>query len=144
MKLYEYFSDSEGKVQIPRPFQSCKKMSFQDFGVPTLLVSRPGSGNSWVRQLLETTTGIYTGGVDCDPDYIKAGMLGEGISSENVITIKFHMEPPEFYFKKAIYIIRNPYKSFVADYNRHVLTAKDPNQAPHLSQADISNFGEAI
>ena len=117
-------------------------MSFQDFGVPTLLVSWPGSGNSWVRQLLETTTGIYTGSFDCDPDYIKAGMLGEGIGSENVIAIKFHMEPPKLYFKKAIYIIRNPYNSFVADYNRILSKAKDPNQAPHVSQVDITNFGK--
>ena len=105
LRFYQFFSDSKGNVHVPSQFHNCKKMSFQDSGIPTLLVSYPGSGNSWVRQLLETTTGIYTGSDrDCDVDYIKEGMLGEGIVSENVIAVKFHLGPlPEkWIFKKIL------------------------------------------
>ena len=83
--FYKYFSDEEGNVRIPNQFYNCKKMLFRNSGIVTLLVSWPGSGNSWVCQLLESTTGIYTGSDrDCDPSYINAGMFGEGINSEHV------------------------------------------------------------
>ena len=39
------------------------------------LASFEGSGNSWVRQLLESATGIYTGSVYYDPAYVKVGMI---------------------------------------------------------------------
>jgi hypothetical protein len=32
-----------------------------DFYRPHALVSYPGSGNTWLRYLIEATTGIYTG-----------------------------------------------------------------------------------
>lgn len=70
LKIYQFFSDAKGNIRKPNQFHSCKKMSFQNSGIQTLLVSHPGSGNSWVRQLLEATTGIYTGADrDCDIDY---------------------------------------------------------------------------
>ena len=143
--MYKYLSDVDGNVQVPKQFHNCKKMSFRHYGISTLLVSWPGSGNSWVRQLLETTTGIYTGSYkDCDLAYINAGMLGEGIDSENVIAVKFHIGPyPEFHFKKVIYIIRNPYDAFVADYQRDLLS-RDPRlfQKAHTNEVGIDKFGE--
>ena len=136
-------------MQVPKPFHNCKKMSFQDFGIPTMLVSFPGSGNSWVRQLLESATGIYTGSDrDCDLDYIKIGMLGEGITSQNVIAVKFHLGvlPTDWPFKKVIYIIRNPYDAIVAEYQRF-FTAKFKKRTelsinPHVSKFGIDKFGK--
>ena len=143
--FYKYLSDEEGNVQVPSQFHSCKKMSFRNSGVPTLLVSWPGSGNSWVRQLLESTTGIYTGSnKDCDLSYINAGMFGEGVNSEHVIAVKFHVGPlPEIHFKKVIYIIRNPYDAFVADYQREIIS-KDPDlfQNSHTNELNMDKFGE--
>ena len=146
-QLYKYFADNEGNLHVPKPFHSCKKMSFRDSGVPTLLVSYPGSGNSWVRQVLESSTGIYTGSDrDCDVDYIKAGMLGEGISSENVIAVKFHLGPlPKRPFKKVIYIIRNPYDAAIADYQRHCAALNERvniSGNPHVSKLSMDKFGE--
>ena len=143
--FYRYFSDEEGNVQVPSQFHNCKKMSFRNSGISTLLVSWPGSGNSWVRQLLESTTGIYTGSNDdCDLSYIKAGMVGEGINSEHVIAVKFHMGPlPKINFKKVIYIIRNPYNAIVADYQRH-RASQDPelSQNSHTHELNMDEFGE--
>ena len=143
--FYKYFSDEEGNVRIPNQFHNCKKMSFQNSGVVTLLVSWPGSGNSWVRQLLESTTGIYTGSDgDCDLSYINAGMFGEGINSEHVIAVKFHVGPlPTIRFKKVIYIIRNPYDAFVADYQRYIIS-RDPELFlnSHTHQLNRDKFGE--
>ena len=151
LMLYRFFLDSEGNVHVPKPFHNCKKMSFRDSGVPTLLVSFPGSGNSWVRQLLESTTGIYTGSDnDCDIDYIKNGMLGEGITSENVIAIKFHWgAPPDWPVKKIIYVIRNPYDALVAEYKRQSAADKfkmDTNISvnPHQFELDANKFGKYL
>ena len=136
-------------MQVPKPFHNCKKMSFRDSGIPTMLVSFPGSGNSWVRQLLESTTGIYTGSDrDCDLDYIKIGMLGEGITSQNVIAVKFHWGLLQRWpFKKVIYIIRNPYDAIVAEYQRFSAAAKFNKRTelsinPHLTELGIDKFGE--
>ena len=143
--FYKYLSDEEGNVQVPSQFHNCKKMSFRNSGISTLLVSWPGSGNSWVRQLLESTTGIYTGSnKDCDLSYIKAGMFGEGVDSEHVIAVKFHVGPlPEIHFKKVIYIIRNPYNAIVADYQRH-RASQNPelSQNSHTHELNMDEFGE--
>lgn len=42
------------------------------------LASYPGSGNTWLRYLLEGATGIFTGSVYNAASILKAGHLGEG------------------------------------------------------------------
>ena len=133
--LLKHFSNAKGEIQTPK-HQTCKNMSFQTSGTPVALVSWPGSGNSWVRQLLETTTGIYTGGVDCDFAYYRAGMIGEGIVSNNVIVVKSHWEPPSWNFtNKILYIVRNPFDAFVADWNREQAHS-------HVGIVNASYFGK--
>jgi hypothetical protein len=39
----------------------------------TALVSFPGSGNTWVRYLLETASGVFTGSVYIDRRIISKG-----------------------------------------------------------------------
>jgi len=149
LTLYQFFMNSEGNIQVPKPFHNCKKMSFRHSGVPTMLVSFPGSGNSWVRQLLESTTGIYTGSVFCDLDYIKNGMIGEGIHSQNVLAIKYHFgKPPPLPFKKIIYIIRNPYDAIIAEYKRWYQSDRvtfkrtEVVSNPHTSDLPDQSFGK--
>jgi len=146
LELYKHFSDSKGNVHVPSQFHNCKKMSFRDSGTPTLLISFPGSGNSWVRQLLESTTGIYTGSNrDCDVDYIKAGMLGEGISTGNVIAVKYHHgELPQLNFTKAIYIVRDPYDAIVAEFNRMYTKVYKFSDTPHTFEIGDKTFGESM
>lgn len=111
-------------LSIPQSCQHCKNMSFQSTGPVVALASFPGSGNSWVRQLLESATGIYTGAVYCDSSYINAGMIGEGVDTNNVIAIKAHYTP-SFVKKllnndKAIYIIRSPFGAILSENNRNI------------------------
>ena len=120
----EHLSSS---LNIPPSSQQCKNMSFQSSGPVVALASYPGSGNSWVRQLLESATGIYTGAVYCDPSYINAGMMGEGIDTENVIAIKAH-HGPSFIKKllnndKAIYIVRSPFEAILAEHTRSIASS---------------------
>ena len=121
-------------VILPRSLQKCKRMSFQNSGTPgpVALVSYPGSGNSWARVLLEEATGIYTGSVYCDKHYLFSGMIGEGISTDNVIAIKSHSSVEEMvqYSNKVIYIIRNPLKAIVAEYTRQTAKAGHTKELP--------------
>ena len=57
-------------------------MTFQSSGPIVALGSFPGSGNSWVHELLESATGIY---IVMDHNYVAAGMIGEGVTTDNVI-----------------------------------------------------------
>ena len=56
----------------------------------TGLVSRPGSGNTWVRHLLQLATGFQTGSHFFDLALKLGGFPGEGISDGSVIAIKAH------------------------------------------------------
>ena len=111
-------------VHLPSSRQQCKKMSFQASGPSAALVSYPGSGNSWIRQLLESATGIYTGAMYCDPSYLEAGMVGEGMDSLNVIATKLHFWPSAVrdYLKsrKVIYVVRSPFAAILSENNRNV------------------------
>ena len=44
-------TDRGNVVMLIKHYQTCKNMSFQKTGKATALLSFPGSGNSWVRQL---------------------------------------------------------------------------------------------
>ena len=109
-----------GVLHIPKHFQTCKNMTFKKDGDSVALISTPGSGNSWVRQLLETTTGIYTGSIYCDSSYIhNAGMMGEGINTNNVLLFKIHDPPKNWNLpNKILFVVRNPFDAYVAEWNR--------------------------
>ena len=112
-------------IVLPKSIQNCKKMSFRNSGTPAVLVSYPSSGNTWTRLLLEAATGIYTGSVFCDRNFVYSGMFGEGITTENVLVSKTHffVQKTSSHFKKAIYLIRNPLKAIFAEYTRKYLSS---------------------
>jgi len=132
-----------GNVVIPKHYQTCKNMSFQKTGKAAALLSFPGSGNSWVRQLIETTTGIYTGTYkDCDVSYICNGMIGEGVYTDNVIAVKIHFPINDLdwlYDRDIIYVVRNPFNAILADWNRQKSAIKD-HKASHVSTTSV--FGK--
>ena len=134
----------EGNVVMPKHFQKCKSMSFQKNRKTVALFSFPGSGNSWVRQLLETTTGIYTGTYkDCDNTYISNGMIGEGVYTDNVIAVKIHRPNTDdlkwLYRHSIIYVVRNPFDAILAEWNRWQSSFEDHDTA-HLSTT--TEFGK--
>ena len=102
------------------------------------LVSMPGSGNTWVRGLLEQVTHICTGSLWCD-GYLRAThFCAEGLRGTNTLAVKNHdstirwrgqplprntslqkfsdFNKPEF--DAVIFVHRNPFDSLVADHNR--------------------------
>ena len=98
---------------------------------PVGLVSVPGSGNTWVRGLLERATGICTGSIYTDEPVRMAGFLGEYIRSGRVIVVKDHTSDFQWkgeilesrnaedaLFDSIIFLIRNPFDTFVAERHR--------------------------
>ena len=117
-------------------------MSFQEHGEVVGLISFPGSGNSWVRQLLETSTGVYTGSIYCDHAYVEAGMIGEGVRSGNVIAVKSHSCKNTFEYTKLIYIVRNPLDAIFANFNRKVMRHSQNSPSSHVAEISDSHFGK--
>ena len=128
----------------------CRERTFLNQKSPLVaLVSFHGSGNTWVRHLVEQATGIFTGSIYCDPG-LKAAFPGEFVVSGNVIITKTHqadsVELPEdikmftgkSYFDKAIVIVRNPYDALVSEANRRWNSKRSVND--HLGVADETAF----
>lgn len=105
------------------------------------LVSLPGSGNTWVRGLLEQATGVCTAAMWCDPNLRATHFCGEGLHSSRTLVVKNHdpairwrgealsgshqhteNNKPEF--DLAIFVHRNPFEAMVAEHNREVGFAK--------------------
>ncbi|CAH0394429.1 unnamed protein product [Bemisia tabaci] len=97
----------------------------------TALVSFPGSGNTWVRYLIETTTGIFTGSVYADKLIFSKGFFGERESPDCGCTSvqKTHgfalagavpKLPTEktaevsLFNGRAILLLRNPYEALLS------------------------------
>ncbi|ETV96377.1 hypothetical protein H310_10530 [Aphanomyces invadans] len=90
------------------------------------IVSYPRSGNSLMRGLLETITGVYTG-CDTRPDrslsleLLKGGMKGEGVVDDRVWFVKSHYPERSGYVpvavQKAILVVRNPWDAINSYFN---------------------------
>ena len=127
---------------------------------PVALLSHPGSGNTWLRILLEKTTGICTGAIYCDVDLRAQGFVGEGVRGASVVAVKSHdsSAPWEassacdghadrFCYGSAILLVRNPYDAFVAEWNRqlteHLLKpARADHQQGHINAVPDFYFCE--
>ncbi|MBN3299787.1 WSCD1 protein, partial [Amia calva] len=86
------------------------------------LSSFPGAGNTWVRHLIELATGYYTGSYYFDGTLYNKGFKGEKDywKSGRTICVKTHESGKreiEMY-DSAILLIRNPYRSLMAEFNR--------------------------
>ncbi|XP_060115380.1 sialate:O-sulfotransferase 1 isoform X2 [Heteronotia binoei] len=99
------------------------------------LSSFPGAGNTWARHLIEHATGFYTGSYYFDGTLYNKGFKGEKDHwrSRRTICVKTHESGRKEIemFDSAILLIRNPYKSLVAEFNRkcagHLGYATDQN-----------------
>lgn len=96
------------------------------------LASYPGSGNTWVRLLLEELTGVFTGSVYCDASLLFSGMLGAFVVSSRVLVVKTH----HGYLSSAkgvVVIVRNPFHALISS-----LTYKETRS--HDRHVTYSNF----
>jgi hypothetical protein len=102
---------------------------------PRALVSFPGSGNSWLRYLIEGSTGFFTGSVFNDSKIFASGLLGELCSPIDGSTIvqkthhdalrlsslqsrKAYVKLTELMFGyRGILLIRNPYDALISYWN---------------------------
>ena len=95
------------------------------------LVSLPGSGNTWVRGILEAVTGICSGSIYCDRSLREGGFCGEGLRGSNLMVVKTHdsslswrggnrKDTTRPVFDKAIFLIRNPFRAIIAEWNRQL------------------------
>ena len=139
--------DPQTPLPVIPSHQHCKNMSFKNSGPLVTLSSFPGSGNSWVRQLLESATGIYTGALWCDQAYVNCGMIGEFVQSNNVIAVKVHYLTPLATKKKlnndkSIYIVRSPFGAILAEHTRSTLESKR-NAENHVIEVDFK-YGMCI
>lgn len=100
----------------------------------TALASYPGSGNTWLRHLLQQSTGIATGSEYVDLSLKHRGFPGEGINNASVLVIKTHEYGNETLNKyhKAVLLIREPKEALLAEFNRRY--------GGHLGHANKSNF----
>ncbi|OQS00964.1 hypothetical protein ACHHYP_20085 [Achlya hypogyna] len=105
------------------------------------IVSYPRSGNSLMRGLLESVTGIYTG-CDTQPDRSlsvelqKYGMKGEGVVDDSVWFVKSHYPERSGYkpvpVHKAILVVRNPWDAINSYFNMTLTNSH--NKSVHDSQ----------
>ena len=58
------------------------------------LVSHPGSGHHWIRQLLQMSSGLCTGGLECDVKLRRSGFPGENLRSGTVLVVSTHQTKP--------------------------------------------------
>ena len=121
--------------------------------MPVALASYPGSGNTWLRGLLETATGICTGFEFCDISMRVKGFAGENIVSGAVSVVKTHGFPhwkvkrktSGVHFDSAIVLVRNPLDAFVAEWNRRVANnfrGSTVSLTSHVKSAGKEMFGE--
>ena len=148
---YEACSKEARKDYEVKPCQ-CSLLDGKKRGRYALL-SLPGSGNTWVRGLLEKATGVCTGSMWCDPSLRAKHFCMEGVRSTSVLVVKNHdthlrwvgvplgdgesvNNKPDFI--GGILIHRNPFKATIAEWNRDaavILTANVTDETDAPTQA---------
>jgi hypothetical protein len=126
---------------------------------PVALVSVPGSGNTWVRGLLEKATGICTGSIYCDYPLRIKGFVGEYVRDDSVLVVKTHTSDYQWsgvklekrnrddaLYGSAILLVRNPFATFVSEWNRIQTFAqmRGNEDFSHISEVDREKFGESM
>lgn len=142
------------------PSSLCRFINGED-RYPVALASYPGSGNTWVRGLLQEVTGLCTGGVYCDVTLRQNGFPGEGIRSGVVLAVKTHQTNPRWsgirysedipftyyhrvehipIFSSAIVILRSPFDAMVAEYTRQLDESSPESHTLTRGQEDFGKL----
>lgn len=130
--------------------EGCRGRSFQgSSGGVVALASFHGSGNTWVRHLLEQASGVFTGSIYCDRS-LKLVFPGEQVVGPNVLVVKTHQcdstELPldvqqalgQRHYNKAIVLVRNPFDALVSEANRRWNTHRAVDS--HVGLAEEAAF----
>ena len=131
----------------------CKFLPYKD-RAPVALSSPPGSGNTWLRGLLERATGVCTGYHLCDTEMRARGFLGEKIVSGKVLVVKTHSSIPQWVgervrvswegsYGSAVLLIRNPVQAVIAEWNR-IMTIEMKKNGTQTNGSHINVVSAAI
>ena len=121
---------------ILHPVPPCPEKVFGVNFPLAAIISYPGSGNTWVRHLIETATGFYTGSLFNDSALFDKGFKGEILKFtdfKQLIGIKHHSFHGAGYINsnnfsnlirtskesKCLILLRNPYDAYLAEFSRH-------------------------
>lgn len=100
----------------------------------TGLVSFPGSGNTWTRNIIQQLTGIGTSSVYCDKILKTHGFPYECHKEKNkTVVVKTHLSKHLPMFKKIVLLIRNPYDAVFALANFNL-----SGHTGHASKKDLN------
>lgn len=99
---------------------------------PPILLSQPGSGNSWTRLLVEYSTSFYTGSLEIDDKEYKSIYAGERACGIRMSAIKGH--PKDLIYDKTLNIIKINNKATrskcrrgeIHDFNKAVVIIRNP------------------
>uniref|UniRef100_A0A7S2RQN1 Sulfotransferase domain-containing protein n=1 Tax=Mucochytrium quahogii TaxID=96639 RepID=A0A7S2RQN1_9STRA len=91
-----------------------------------MLVSRPGSGNTWIRSLIQSGMRTYTGAIYHDYSLARGGYKGELIPymSKRIGVVKSHYPTlsaggrGDKWAQGVIHVVRAPFDAYTADYQR--------------------------
>ena len=105
------------------------------YNPPPLLLSFPGSGNTWSRLLIEYATGVYSGSMEVNDIEYKNSFVGEVYCSVNTSIIKAH--PQDLYFNqqeplitfKSRIQLRKCRRGFINNFKRVVFVTRNPLDA---------------
>ena len=159
-RLCEHLTYIKTGLSPTDPPNVCKFRDGQQH-LPVALVSVPGSGNTWVRGLLEKATGICTGSIYCDAPLRIKGFVGEYVHDGSVLVVKTHTSDyqwrgmkvenrnhDDYFYESAILLVRNPFDTFVAERHRSILLEKaersEEEDTSHLYRVDRGAFGEFV
>lgn len=142
------------------PLQSTCRFIHGTGRSPVGLASYHGSGNTWLRGLLQRVTGICTGAVYCDEVLRRRGFPGESIRSGVVLVVKTHQTDPRWtgveynksapfalftklefvpVYSSAILLIRSPCNAMVSEWHRLMTINSTDN---HVNTVGEEYFGE--
>ncbi|CAN0159257.1 unnamed protein product, partial [Phaeothamnion confervicola] len=128
-------------------FRSADETDAGTRGCRTALVSYPRSGNTLLRRLLESVTGVVTGS-DTRPDRTLSrsltalGMQGEGVVDARVSVVKTHYPERHGYRRfradRAIVLVRNPFDAIDSYFNMALTNTHDKS----LHDSVYSDFAD--
>lgn len=86
----------------------------------TALISFPSSGNGFMRDLLQLSTGIFTGDVYHSKKDVEMGFLGFNRTDSSVVAIKTHKYDTTSikHYDRAILLTRDPYECMLSSWIR--------------------------
>mmetsp|Transcript_19745 Transcript_19745/g.38657 ORF Transcript_19745/g.38657 Transcript_19745/m.38657 type:complete len:387 (+) Transcript_19745:271-1431(+) len=119
------------------PLHRLEKIQMPRLSGPVQLASFPGSGNTWIRHVIQQGTRIYTGSMYNDTKLRETVFPAEGVRDESVVVVKTHFPCANCWLlrngngyvktsrtgdlksaRASLYILRSPFDVILAEFQR--------------------------